>query len=100
MRMILVVADEHDDAIAGFVFTEIRRELSGKEYGYFHFPAVKREYKTKVEELLCKEAIKYLRSIKMNDIRTRIPQTHALAKSVIMKLYFKQYQLTWQLLGE
>ncbi len=96
MGTILAVDGE---TIAGFVLTEVRNEMSGREYGYVHFPAVKREYKTKVEEVLCLEAIKYLRSLKMNDIRTRIPPTHALAKSVIMKLEFKQFELEWQLIG-
>lgn len=97
MGMILAV---DGTVVAGFVFAEIRTEISGREYGYFHFPAVKRDYKTKVEELLVVEAIKHLKSLKMKEIRTRIPPTHALAKSVIMKLAFKQFELEWQILDE
>ncbi|MBD3185418.1 hypothetical protein GF325_01210 [Candidatus Bathyarchaeota archaeon] len=93
--MILAVEGEE---VAGFVFTEIRYEISGKPYGFFHFPLVKKEYKTKVEELLCKEAMEYLESLKMKDIRTIIPKRHALGKSVIMKLYFKQHELSWRIL--
>lgn len=84
------------DTVAGFVFTEIRHELSGIEYGFFHFPSVKKEYKTKVEEMLCNEAIKYLKQLKMTDIRTRIPPTHALAKSVAKKMNFQQHELSWR----
>ena len=78
----------------GLMFTT--NELSGIEYGYFHFPSVKKEYKTQVEELLCNEAIKYLKSLKMTDIRTRIPPTHALAKSVARKMNFQQHELSWR----
>ncbi|MHA1716578.1 MAG: hypothetical protein ACTSXP_13125 [Promethearchaeota archaeon] len=93
----MILAVEGDE-IAGFVFTEIRKELSGIEYGFFYFPAVKKAYKTKCEELLCNEAIKYLKSLKMTDIRTIVPPNHALGKSIVMKLYFKQHELTWRIL--
>ncbi|MHA1999208.1 MAG: hypothetical protein ACTSU9_13905 [Promethearchaeota archaeon] len=86
------------DVVAGYVFTELRYEISGRAYGFFHFPLVKKEYKTKVEELLCKEAMKYLQSLKMNDIRTIVPARHTMGKSVVMKLYFKQHELNWRIL--
>ena len=87
------------DTITGFVLAEVRNELTGREYGYIHVPQVKREYKTKCEELLYAEAIKYLRSLKLKEIRTMIPQSNQLMKSVVMKLHFKQNVLDWQLLG-
>jgi hypothetical protein len=86
--------------VAGFVLTEVRYEMSGMPFGYIHFPAVKREYKTKVEELLLLEAVKYLKSLKLKVFRSRISPSHAMAKSVVMKLHFKQYELEWQLLEE
>lgn len=86
--------------VAGFVLTEVRHEMSGVPYGYIHFPAVKREYKTKVEEMLLLEAIKYLKSLKLKVFRSRISPSHAMAKSVVMKLHFKQFELEWQLLEE
>ncbi len=86
--------------VAGFVLTEVRYEMSGMPYGYVHFPAVKRDFKTKVEELLVMEAIKYLKSMKIKVFRTRISPSHAMAKSVVMKLHFKQFELEWQLLEE
>ncbi|MHA1792181.1 MAG: hypothetical protein ACTSVI_06015 [Promethearchaeota archaeon] len=92
----MILAVEGDD-VAGFVFTEIRHEISGRPYGFFHFPLVKKEYKTQAEELLCKEAMNYLKSLKMKDIRTIVPARHALAKSVILKLYFKQHELYWKI---
>jgi hypothetical protein len=84
--------------VAGFVLTEVRYEMTGKPFGYLHFPAVKREYKTKVEEMLCIEAIKYLKSIKgIKVIRSRLSPAQKLAISVAMKLHFKQFELEWQL---
>jgi hypothetical protein len=88
------------ETVAGFVLTEVRYEMSGKPFGYMHFPAVKREYKTKCEELLCLEALKYLRSLKLKVFRSRIAPSHGLAKSVVMKIHFKQFELEWQLLDE
>lgn len=88
------------EEVAGFVMTEIRREMGGIPYGFFYFPAVKKEFKTKCEELLCQEAIKYLKSLRMKDIRTVVPQQHTLGKSVVMKLHFKQHQLSWRVLEE
>ena len=85
--------------IAGFVLAEIRNEITGREYGYVHLPQVKREFKTKCEELLYAEAIKHLRSLKLKEIRTMIPASHQLMKSVVMKLHFQQFVLEWQLLG-
>ncbi|HME52732.1 MAG TPA: GNAT family N-acetyltransferase [Candidatus Lokiarchaeia archaeon] len=88
-----------DGTVAGFVLTEVRYEMTGKPFGYMHFPAVKREYKTKVEEMLCIEAIKYLKSIKgIKVIRSRLSPAQKLAISVAMKLHFKQFELEWQLL--
>nr|MDO8111363.1 hypothetical protein [Candidatus Sigynarchaeota archaeon] len=95
-RMGTILAVE-DGKVAGFVLTELRYEMSGRPYGYMHFPAVKREFKTKVEELLCLEAIKYLKSLKVKDIRSRISPSRTLAKSVVMKLHFKQFELEWNL---
>ena len=86
--------------VAGFVFTEVRYETSGAPFGYIHFPLAKKEYKTKVEELLLLEAIKYLKSHKLKVFRSRIAPENAMAKSVVMKLHFKQFQLEWQMLEE
>lgn len=98
-RMGTILAVENDGTVAGFVLTEVRYEMTGKPYGYIHFPAVKREYKTKVEEMLCNEAIKYLKSIKgIKIVRTRLNPSQKLAISVAMKLHFKQFELEWQLL--
>lgn len=97
-RMGTILAVDDDGTVAGFVLTEVRYEMTGKPYGYMHFPAVKREYKTKVEEVLCSEAIKYLKSIKgIKGVRTRLNPSQKMAISVAMKLHFKQFELEWQL---